>query len=85
MPVAATDGGLLLQLRHALAKIEKLEDELEATKCAVCLDAARCTALLPCRHLALCSAPACFAMLGAPQPLCPVCREPVLDSLTLFV
>ena len=80
--MAATDDGLLLQLQDALAANEELK---KAAECVMCLDAARCTALLPCRHLALCGSPACFALLGAPQPHCPVCREPVLDSLTLFV
>jgi hypothetical protein len=43
---------------------------------AICLDAATCVVLLPCRHQPLCGSPECFAMLGAP-PLCPLCRERV--------
>jgi hypothetical protein len=41
-------------------------------------------ALLPCKHLALCDAPACAAMMGAP-PRCPLCRAAVADTLQLFV
>ena len=39
-----------------------------------------------CRHLGLCGAAACAAMLGAP-PLCvdPLCREAVRRGLTAFV
>ncbi len=52
--------------------------------CVICLDVPRCVALLPCKHLALCAAPACAAMMGTP-PLCPLCRVPVADTLQLFV
>jgi hypothetical protein len=48
------------------------------------LDAQRCTALLPCKHLPLCASPACAAMLGTPAR-CPLCRAVVLDSMQLFV
>ena len=66
------------------AEVVRLRAEVEANKCPICLDAAKSTVLLPCRHLALCGAPACAAMLGAP-PLCPLCREPVADTMQLFV
>jgi hypothetical protein len=52
--------------------------------CVICLTEARSTLLLPCKHLALCGEPECFATLGAP-PLCPLCRVPVADTLTVFV
>ncbi len=51
--------------------------------CVICLDAQPCVVLLPCKHLPLCGSPACTAMLGAP-PLCPVCRAPVADTLSIF-
>jgi hypothetical protein len=66
------------------AALAKAEEEVDATKCVVCLDAQRCTALLPCKHLLLCASPACAAMLGTP-PRCPLCRAVVLDSMQLFV
>jgi hypothetical protein len=69
----------------ALAKMTAAKKALEeAATCVICLDAPRCTALLPCRHWLLCASPGCAAMLGAP-PLCPVCRERVADTLQLFV
>ena len=61
------------------AENTQLRAEAEANKCPICLDAAKCTVLLPCRHLALCGAPACAAILGA-IPLCPLCRKPVADT-----
>ena len=66
------------------AENARLRAEFEVTRCLICLDAAKCTVLLPCRHLALCTAPACAAMLGAP-PLCPLCRKAVADTMQLFV
>ncbi len=60
-------------------------DAVEAERtCAICLDAPRCTALLPCRHMVLCGSPECAAALGA-QPRCPTCRQPVADIMQLFV
>jgi hypothetical protein len=66
------------------AALAKAEEEVDATKCVICLDAQRCTALLPCKHLPLCASPACAAMLGTPAR-CPLCRAVVLDSMQLFV
>jgi hypothetical protein len=63
------------RLTAALATME------EERACAICLDAPRCTLLLPCRHVALCGAPDCAAMLGVP-PLCPMCRKGVDSALT---
>ena len=60
------------------------EKEPERPACAICLDATPCLLLLPCRHMPLCTSPACFAMLGAP-PLCPLCRVGVADTIYVFV
>ena len=69
----------IAKLSAALAKLE------EERACTICLDAPRCVALLPCRHLALCGSAACAAMLGAPRRRCPVCREGVEDMLSVFM
>jgi hypothetical protein len=67
------------------AAFAKLKAEADAApKCSICLDATPCVVLLPCRHQPLCAAPACAAMLGVP-PLCPLCREPVADTMHTFV
>jgi hypothetical protein len=55
-------------------------EDPESPSCVICLDAPRSVVLLPCKHLALCSAPACAAMMGAP-PRCPLCRVVVVDTL----
>ena len=54
----------------------------ERPACVICMDAPPCVVLLPCRHLLLCAAPACAAALFG---LCPLCREAVADTLTVFM
>jgi hypothetical protein len=82
-PAPAPAPVLLAQAAAAAAAAAKEEEE-DATLCVICLDARRCVALLPCKHLALCASPACAVMLGTP-PLCPLCRVTVADTLQLFV
>ena len=68
-----------------VAAMAKLKAEADAApKCSICLEATPCVVLLPCRHQPLCASPACAAFLGAP-PLCPLCREPVADTMRTFV
>ena len=66
------------------AELARIQDELDASKCVICLCAPRCVAVLPCRHLPLCASPECAAMMGSP-PLCPLCRVRVADTLQLYV
>ena len=54
----------------------------EARTCVICLDAQSCVVLLPCRHMPVCSDAACAAMM---RGLCPLCRVPVSDTLTVFL
>jgi hypothetical protein len=85
---AALEAQLAAQAAAMAAKdaaFAKLKAEADAApKCSICLDATPCVVLLPCRHQPLCAAPACVAMLGVP-PLCPLCREPVADTIHTFV
>ena len=60
------------------------EADAQAPPCVVCLGEPRSLLLMPCKHLALCGDPACFAMLGAP-PLCPLCRAAVADTMSIFM
>ncbi len=78
----AQQSAALAEQSAALAALQAAADA--APKCAICLDAAPCLVLLPCRHQPLCGSPDCFAMLGAP-PLCPLCRLRVADTLQTFV
>jgi hypothetical protein len=86
--MAAKDAAMAAQATAIAAKdaaLAKLKAEADAApKCSICLDATPCVVLLPCRHQPLCGAPACAAMLGSP-PLCPLCREPVADTMHTFV
>jgi hypothetical protein len=85
---AAQNAAMAAQAATLAAKdaaLARLKAEADAApKCSICLDATPCVVLLPCRHQPLCSAPACAAMLGVP-PLCPLCREPVADTMHTFV
>jgi len=82
---AAAHAHTTASLQATLAAQATTLNELETrVACPICLDATRCTALLPCKHLALCAAPACLSMLGVP-PRCPLCRAIVTDTMQLFV
>ena len=84
-PPAAPQAAPPLDAHAAMAaELARIRAELDASRCAICLEAPKSTLLLPCRHQPVCGAAACFAMLGAP-PLCPLCREPVLDTVQAFV
>ncbi len=57
-----------------------------ASLCSVCLAMPRDTAILPCRHVALCGA--CAKRLSAAPPeerSCPICRGPLDNWLQLFM
>lgn len=57
-----------------------------AALCSVCLAMPRDTAILPCRHVALCGA--CAKRLSAAPPeerACPICRGPLDNWLQLFM
>ncbi len=83
--VAALQAQLTEQAAAMAAQAAALKAATDAAPmCAICLDAAPCVVLLPCRHQPLCASPQCFAMLGAP-PLCPLCRLRVADTLQTFV
>ena len=59
----------------------------EAAECVVCMDAVRDTALLPCRHMCVCSACAddVLGCGGGRKPsLCPLCRAEVSSSMRIF-
>jgi hypothetical protein len=90
-PLPASQTGLLerftaqsAELARVKNELARIQDELDASKCVICLCAPRCVAMLPCRHLPLCASPECAAMMGSP-PLCPLCRVRVADTLQLFV
>nr|UZS93136.1 X-linked inhibitor of apoptosis [Strongylocentrotus intermedius] len=52
---------------------------LDKQLCKICLDNELSTVFLPCKHLATCSE--CAARVTE----CPMCRQPIVDSLTVFM
>lgn len=67
----------------AAAPVPQAVPRAEAQRaCVICLDAAPCVVLMPCRHQPLCAAPECLATL---RGRCPICREAVADTITVFL
>jgi hypothetical protein len=56
----------------------------QGNECAVCYDAPRCVALLPCCHVCVCEACA-ERLLATAQPLCPMCRAPIEHVMHVYV
>ncbi|XP_041461917.1 baculoviral IAP repeat-containing protein 3-like isoform X1 [Lytechinus variegatus] len=52
---------------------------LDKQLCKICLDNELSTVFLPCKHLATCSE--CAARVTE----CPMCRQPIIDSLTVYM
>ena len=62
---------------HSQAKAER-----EASRCAVCLEGARDTVLMPCRHAVLCEG--CAGLVRQTSGRCPVCRAGIDSTLSIF-
>jgi len=63
------------QLNHA-----HLENVAEEDICTVCWERLRQIVLIPCGHLVLCEE--CLEeIMGKPEKLCPMCREPIAEAL----
>lgn len=54
---------------------------LRGSECVICLSDPRSTAVLPCRHLCLCTD--CAAQLAQQSQRCPICRGPVTSLLVV--
>lgn len=59
------------------------EEDNSGRECAICLTDPRDTAVLPCRHLCVCSG--CADMVRRTSNKCPICREPVSSFLQIAV
>ena len=53
--------------------------ETKDNDCVVCMDKAKCVAILPCRHLCICAS--CTDAIT----FCPICRGPKGDTLELYI
>lgn len=64
-------------VRNLLADV--LDESCGAGFCVICQDNTRNVVLLPCKHLCVC--PTCKGSVDA----CPLCREPILGRLQVFL
>ena len=49
------------------------------SKCVVCIDAKKCVAIMPCKHMCVCEE--CIELLKT----CPICRIDIESCLLLYV
>jgi hypothetical protein len=69
------------QLESSVAPTSHLD--AEETQCVVCFDAPKEYAIVPCGHQCVCGA--CAEQLTKTRtPLCPVCREPIIQTMKVF-
>jgi hypothetical protein len=69
---------VLSQLSIAMRQLEVLEDN---TCCVICQNAPRCTLLLPCAHMCLCSD--CDGL--STLVYCPICRSGIVSRMRVFL
>lgn len=50
--------------------------------CVICQDQLKSIVLMPCRHLCLCKA--CYTQLKRYRHLCPVCRQPFVQTIQVY-
>ncbi|XP_010486104.1 PREDICTED: probable E3 ubiquitin-protein ligase LUL4 [Camelina sativa] len=60
-----------------------LEDSGSGKECVICMTEAMDTAVLPCRHLCMCSD--CAKELRLQSNKCPICRQPIEELLEIKV
>jgi hypothetical protein len=59
------------------------QSDAEETQCVVCFDAPKDHIIVPCGHQCVCEA--CAELLTKTRtPMCPVCREPIIQTMKVF-
>jgi hypothetical protein len=79
---------LALEVQQVQAKLGSVSgtphpDDAEETMCVVCFDAPKEYAIVPCGHQCVCAS--CAEQLTKTRtPTCPVCREPIQQTMKVF-
>ncbi|KAJ3688060.1 hypothetical protein LUZ61_017224 [Rhynchospora tenuis] len=64
-------------------EVKNIEDDDLGKDCVICLSEERDTAVLPCRHMCLCSE--CAKALRLQSNKCPICRQPIEQLIEISV
>merc|ERR1712137_265461 len=64
------------------ADLEDLDDDEDDGLCVICLENPSCVALAPCGHITSCES--CTESVLQRDPLCPLCRTPVTQTLRIY-
>lgn len=75
-------GKLEMEIHSTGHLLRQLEQEREDKLCVICHDHFKCVILLPCRHFCLCQT--CVDTIQESNPICPLCRHFVTDSLKVY-
>ncbi|KAK6915552.1 hypothetical protein RJ641_020669 [Dillenia turbinata] len=62
---------------------EKFDDGDTGKECVICMTEAKDTAVLPCRHMCMCSE--CAKALRLQSNKCPMCRQPIQELIEIKV
>ncbi|KAJ4772673.1 RING/U-box superfamily protein [Rhynchospora pubera] len=64
-------------------EVKSIEDDDLGKDCVICLSEPKDTAVLPCRHMCLCSE--CAKALRLQSNKCPICRQPIEQLIEISV
>ena len=80
---------LALQQTLDLAACSASHSSAQDTKgvCIVCMEAEKSVGLMPCRHLCMCKGctDKLIAQSGRQKAMCPICRNPIMDTIEMFM
>ncbi|XP_021750318.1 probable E3 ubiquitin-protein ligase LUL3 [Chenopodium quinoa] len=62
---------------------ETFNDDEPGKECVICMTEPKTTAVMPCRHLCMCSE--CAKELGLQSNKCPICRQPITELIEIKI